>query len=137
MINLQYVYGGSVVIYDICKIDLALYSVVASNIVTDEVIITSERIEHIRSRHRGDFEEYGAYFAEILQSPDYILENRRNTAEVLKEILHNGKKCKLILRLQTSSDPKGFKNAIITFLHIRDSEWRRLLRSKKVLYKRK
>ena len=121
-------------IYNICKIDLALYSVVASNIVTDEVIITSERIEHIQMRHGGDYEEYGTYFTEILQSPDYILENRRNTAEVLKEILHNGKKCKLILRLQTSSDPKGFKNAIITFLHIRDSEWRRLLRSKKVLY---
>jgi len=129
--------GGSVVIYNICKIDLALYSVVASNIVTDEVIITSERIEHIQMRHGGDYEEYGIYFTEILQSPDYILENRCNTAEVLKEILHNGKKCKLILRLQTSSDPKGFKNAIITFLHIRDSEWRRLLRNKKVLYKRK
>ena len=123
-------------IYNICKIDLALYSVVASNIVTDEVIITSGRIEHIQMRHGGDYEEYGTYFTEILQSPDYILENRRNTAEVLKEILHNGKKCKLILRLQTSSDPKGFKNAIITFLHIRDSEWRRLLRSKKILYKR-
>ena len=123
-------------IYNICKIDLAIYSVVASNIVTDEVIITSERIEHIQMRHGGDYEEYGTYFTEILQSPDYILENRRNTAEVLKEILHNGKKCKLILRLQTSSDPKGFKNAIITFLHIRDSEWRRLLRSKKILYKR-
>lgn len=123
-------------IYNICKIDLALYSVVASSIVTDEVIITSERIEHIQMRHGGDYEEYGTYFTEILQSPDYILENRRNTAEVLKEILHNGKKCKLILRLQTSSDPKGFKNAIITFLHIRDSEWQRLLRSKKILYKR-
>ena len=123
-------------IYNICKIDLALYSVVASNIVTDEVIITSERIEHIQMRHGGDYEEYGTYFTEILQSPDSILENSRNTAEVLKEILHNGKKCKLILRLQTSSDPKGFKNAIITFLHIRDSEWRRLLRSKKILYKR-
>ena len=102
-------------IYNICKIDLALYSVVASNIVTDEVIITSERIEHIQMRHGGDYEEYGTYFTEIL---------------------HNGKKCKPILRLQTSSDPKGFKNAIITFLHIRDSEWRRLLRSKKILYKR-
>ena len=124
-------------IHNVCKIDLALYSVVASNIVTDEVIITSERIEHIQSRHRGDFEEYGSYFAEILQSPDYILENRRNTAEILKEIVHNGTKCKLILRLQTSVDPEGYKNAIITFLHIRDSEWRRLLRSKKVLYKRK
>ena len=79
-------------IYNICKIDLALYSVVASNIVTDEVIITSERIEHIQMRHGGDYEEYGTYFTEILQSPDYILENRRNTAEVLKEILQNGKK---------------------------------------------
>ena len=123
-------------IHNVCKIDLALYRVVAPDMITDEVIITSERIEHIQGRHRGDFEEFGAYFAEILQSPDYILENRRNTAEVLKEIVHNGKKCKLILRLQTPVDPEGYKNAIITFLHIRDSEWRRLLRSKKVLYKR-
>ena len=123
-------------IHHVCKIEVVLYSVVAENITTDEVIITSERIEHIRNRHKGDYEEYGAYFAEILQSPDYILENRHNTAEVLKERSHNGKKCKLILRLQTSTDPEGYKNAIITFLHIRDGEWNRLLRSKKILYKR-
>jgi len=61
---------------------------------------------------------------------------QKSAAEVLKEISHNGKKCKLILRLQTSKDPEGRKNAIITFLHIRDSEWRRLLRNKKILYKR-
>lgn len=123
-------------IHHVCKIDLALYRVAAPDLVTDEVVITSERIEHIRDRHGNDFEEYGVYFAEILLSPDHILENRQNTAEVLKEIVHNGKKCKLILRLQTSRDPAGYKNAIITFLHIRDSEWRRILRSKKILYKR-
>lgn len=46
------------------------------------------------------------------------------------------KKCKLILRLQTATDPKGFKNAVITFLHIRDKEWQRLIRNKKILYRR-
>jgi len=30
------------------------------------------------------------------------------TAAVLKEISQNGKKCKLVLRLQTGTDPKGF-----------------------------
>lgn len=123
-------------IYTVCTIDLALYRLVEPDMVTDEVIITSERIAHIRNRHKGDFDEYKKYFAEILQEPDYILENRSYTAEVLKEIPHNGKKCKLILRVQTSADRAGFKNAIITFLHIRDSEWRRLLRNKKILYKR-
>lgn len=123
-------------IHAICKIDLALYRVVAPDVATDDVIITSERIEHIRARHPSDFDDYRKYFAEILQKPDYILESKPYTAEVLKEISHNGKKCKLILRLQTSRDPEGRKNAIITFLHIRDSEWRRLLRNKKILYKR-
>lgn len=130
------IFGGGPVIHPVCTIDLALYRLVTPDIMTNEVIITSERIEHIRSRHTDDFEEYRDYFAEILQAPDYILENQPHTAEVLKEVSHNGKKCKLILRLQTSTDPEGFKNAIITFLHIRDSEWRRLLRNKKILYKK-
>lgn len=121
-------------IHPICKIDIALYSVVTSDIQTDEVIITDERIEHIRAHHGDDFEIYREYFSDILRAPDYILENKPNTAEILKEIVHNGKKCKLILRLQTSTDPPIYRNAIITFLHIRDSEWNRLLRNKKILY---
>ena len=58
-------------IHPICKIDIALYSVVTSDIQTDEVIITDERIEHIRTHHGDDFEIYREYFSEILRAPDY------------------------------------------------------------------
>ncbi len=123
-------------VYDIGKIDLSIYRVVTENIQTDEVIITDERMKHIQEHHPGDFEKYRKYFSEILQHPDYILQTKKHTAEVLKEIVERGKKCKLILRLQTATDPKGFKNAVITFLHIRDKEWQRLIRNKKILYRR-
>ncbi|UZD43917.1 PBECR2 nuclease fold domain-containing protein [Selenomonas sputigena] len=123
-------------VYDIGKIDLSIYQVVTENIQTDEVIITDERMKHIQEHHPGDFEKYRKYFSEILQHPDYILQTKKHTAEVLKEIVERGKKCKLILRLQTATDPKGFKNAVITFLHIRDKEWQRLIRNKKILYRR-
>ena len=73
-------------VYDIGKIDLSIYKVVTKNIQTDEVIITDERMKHIQEHHPGDFEKYRKYFSEILQHPDYILQTKKHTAEVLKEI---------------------------------------------------
>ena len=35
------------------KIDREVYSCVAGDIVTDEVIITDERVQHIKERHPG------------------------------------------------------------------------------------
>ena len=123
--------------YFVCKIDRGIYSVVTPNIRTDEVIITEERIQHIRERHPNDFERFSGYFRLILESPDYIVEaNRRNTVLVLKEIKKDGELFKLILRLCTSEDAEEIKNSIITFMKIDNREWRRLVRNKKILYKR-
>lgn len=72
----------------------------------------------------------------MIVNPDYIVEaNLPFSAVVLKEIEKDGRKIKLILRLKTSADPADFKNSVITFQKIRDREWRRLLRNKKILYK--
>lgn len=42
----------------------------------------------------------------------------------------------MVLRLITSKDNLDYKNSIITFMKIDDKEWNRLLRNKKILYKR-
>jgi hypothetical protein len=124
-------------VINVCKIDKKIYSAVTPDIRTDEVVITENQVSHIKQRHPQDYERFSRYFERILEQPDYILEaNKPNTALILKEIEENGEKFKLILRLQTSEDPKEFKNSIITFQKVEDKRYRRYLKNAKILYQR-
>ena len=121
----------------VCKLNKDLYRVVTNDIASDDVIITDEQIQHIKERHPDDFECFASFFSEMISDPDYIIEaNKPNTALLLKEVELDGRKLKLILRLKTSLDPDDYKNSIITFQHIRDKEWRRVIRNMKILYKK-
>ena len=118
------------------RIRVEKYRVVSANIRTDEVVITDERIEHIRQRHPNDFERYAQYMAEIVEAPDYILEaNRPNTAFLLKAFEEDGERFQLILRLAVEGEKPEYKNSVITFLKVEEKRYRRYLRTKKVLYK--
>ncbi|RKI82940.1 hypothetical protein D7V83_09925 [bacterium 0.1xD8-71] len=101
--------------HTIGKIDKNIYKCVTEDIVTDEVIITDERIEHITQRCERDFyKKYGKYFSEILKDPDYIFPDKKNTALVCKKIIDDGKYINIALRLVTSVDNPEYKNSIIT-----------------------
>lgn len=120
----------------VCDLDIEKYRCVSPDIRTSEVIITDERIKHIQERHPEDFERYSGYLKEIVEKPDYIIEDTRpDTAMVLKEIEEQGEHFRVALRLVTPADHPNYKNSIITFMKIRKKEWDRLLRNKKVLYK--
>ena len=45
-------------------------------------------------------------------------------------------KFKTVLRLVTSADNTEYKNSVITFMKIDEKEWNRLLRNKRILYKK-
>lgn len=123
-------------VHKVGKINRDIYKCVTDDIVTDEVIITDERIKHIKDNHPNDFELYCEYMKEIVESPDYIIEaNKPKSALILKSFENNAVPFKTILRLVTSTDDPKFKNSIITFMKIDDKEWDRLVRNKKVLYK--
>lgn len=128
--------GEDSTVHQIGRIDIEKYRVVTEQIRTDEVIITDTQIEHIRERHPETLEDLEQYAALIVEDPDYILENRLNTGLLLKEIEKDGKHFQLVLRLCVATDPDGYKNSIITFTRVRDKEWKRLLRNKKILYKK-
>ena len=124
----------------VCNLDRSIYGCIADDIATNEVIITDERIRHIIDRHPNDFERYYEYLKETVLHPDYIIEaNKERTAFILKEIFdkETNTKLKTILRLATSSDDQTYKNSIITYMRIGEKEWNRLLKNKKMLYKRK
>ena len=127
--------GASV--YVVGKIEKGVYRCVAEDIVTDEVIITDNQIQHIKHRHPNDYERFSSYLEEIIREPDYIVETGKpNTALILKQIKIEQEVFKTVLRLITSKDNPEFKNSIITFMKIDDKEWNRLFRNKKILYKK-
>lgn len=128
--------GGVADVQYIGKLDKNIYKCITQDIRTDEVIITDERIQHIKDRHPNDYEQYFKYAEEIIKSPDYILEaNKPNSAFILKHIKENGKNYEMILRLQTSKDAENYMNSIITFLKVEEKRYKRYLRTKKILYK--
>ena len=119
--------------YLVGKIDIEIYN---KDITTDEVIITDERIQHIKEHHPNNYEQYYSYMRSIIENPEYIIEaNKPNTALILKSFSNGNETFKTVLRLITSSDNSKFKNSIITFMKINEKEWNRLLKNKKILYK--
>lgn len=124
-------------VHIIGKIDRNIYKCITDDIVTDQVIITDERISHIKERHPNDYERYYEYMRQVIEDPNYIINgNKPNTALILKEFSYGSEQFKTILRLITSNDDTSFKNSIITFMKINNKEWERLLRNKKILYKK-
>lgn len=124
-------------VHHVGKISKEIYECITADIVTDEVVITDERIKHIKERHPNDYERFYSYIPEIISNPDYIIAaNKPNTATMLKRITDNGEKFQLVLRIITPADNKGFKNSVITFLNINERTWNKYLRNKEILYKR-
>lgn len=128
---------GEIQVHLVGKINKEIYKCITVEIATDEVIITDERIKHIQERHPDDYERYYRYLKEIVEHPQYIIEtNRPYTALILKEFLEGREQFKTVVRLTTSHDNPDFKNSVITFMKINEKEWSRLIRNKKILYKK-
>ncbi|MDR2686524.1 MAG: hypothetical protein LBB75_02130, partial [Oscillospiraceae bacterium] len=69
------------------RIDLEIFRTFFPDIITDEVIITEERIEHIERRHPSTYRKYGRYIPEVLAGYKYMLEDDLpNTGLLLKQL---------------------------------------------------
>lgn len=124
-------------VFFIGRINLDIFIPIFGKLITNEVIMTAERIDHVKERHPNDFERYFNYIGDIIENPDYILEaNKPHSAVLLKRFDSIGKNYKIILRFITSSDPMEFKNSVISFQKVEDVRYNRYKKSEKVLYKR-
>jgi len=69
------------------KIVRIMYAKISTSITTDEVIITTERIEH-SNLHGNAYEKYGKYIPDVLADPDFIFRDKKpNTAVLIKQIV--------------------------------------------------
>lgn len=130
--------NGGCDVQTVGRIDIEKYRCITNHIITDEVIITPERIQHIRERRGADFlEKYERYFPSILTDPDYIFpDDRANTAIVCKVIGEGEDAINLVLRLVVEGDDPTYKNSILTAIRENKKRFAQRLRNNKPLYKK-
>lgn len=126
-------------VHSVGKIEIEKYQKAAEkSIITDDVIITADRIKHIIDRRGQKFyAEYKEYFPEILSNPDYIFKDKGvNTAIASKSFQHKGETVNLIVRLIVEGENPKYKNSIITAIKENEKRFSQRLRNNKHLYKR-
>ena len=119
------------------KLDLNKLGKYQNLVITDKVIMTNERIEHTKKRHPGDYERYIEYITDIIENPDYILEDgdNKDTILSLKTIKEKNTNIQVVVKLHTYMDYNK-SNSIITFWHTRDRSYKSAIKNNKIIYKR-
>lgn len=103
---------------------------------TDEIIITNERIRHIKERHSDDFDLFQKYGRESVLFPDIIIRDKKNTGTVFMVKQLPDKNLNVVVRVALKTDKGNLKNSIMTFYRIRERNLKKLIKKNKLLYKR-
>lgn len=103
---------------------------------TDEIVVTDERIAHIKERHFFDYELFEKYGVECVQNPDYIIKDNKNAATVFMVKKLPDTNLNVVSKLALDSDEKKLKNSVMTFYRIRERNLRKLIEKNKLLYKK-
>lgn len=104
---------------------------------TKLVIITDERVEHIKEKHPGDYEKYIELLPTIIRNTDYVLENKNNkdTILILKKINEKNKNIQIVIKLKTNQCNKNKYNSILTFWQMRDRNYISTIKNNAIIYK--
>ncbi|MCM1236955.1 MAG: PBECR2 nuclease fold domain-containing protein, partial [Ruminococcus flavefaciens] len=103
---------------------------------TNEIIITGERITHIKEHHIIDYELFEKYVVQCVQDPDYIIKDikNKNTVFMIKRLASTN--LNVISKLALDDDKKELKNSVMTFFRIREQNLAKLMKKNIILYKK-
>ena len=119
------------------KINRDIYKCITEDIVTDEVIITDNQMQHILNRHPEAYKEVIDYLSDIIREPDFIISDKHeNTGLVIKKIKTEKEYAQMVLRICTQNDNPNYKNSVISCWEISEKRLQNYLRNKTILYKR-
>lgn len=62
--------------YSIGKINQKIYKCITEDIITEEVIITENQIQHIKDRHPEAYNKVLKNIQETISTPDYIIRDK-------------------------------------------------------------
>ena len=103
---------------------------------TSDTIITNERMAHIKERHPEDYELFEKYARDIIENPEIILKDGKNTGTVFMIKRLPSTNMNVVVRLALSEDDQKPKNSVMTAYRIRDKNLIKLERKNKTLYKK-
>lgn len=103
---------------------------------TDEIIVTNERIDHIKERHPEDYNLFEKYGKESVSSPDLIIKDVKNKSTVfmIKKLPETN--LNVVVRVVLETDNSKWKNSVMTFYRIRERNLKKLIEKNGVLYKK-
>lgn len=118
------------------KINVEKLGKYGKKVVTEEVVLTNERIKHIKEHHPGDYEKYSKYISKIIENPDYIIKDNKNIDTILymKKIKEIDKNIQIVVRMNSNKKEKYKKNSILTLWKIKEKTYRQLIRNKEILW---
>ena len=103
---------------------------------TDEIIITNERINHIKQRHPEDYALFEKYGKESVSYPDLIIKDIKSVGTVFMVKRLPETNLNVVVRVVLETDNKKFKNSIMTFYRIREKNLKKLIEKNGLLYKK-
>lgn len=101
-------------------------------LITDEVIFTIERLEHVESRRMSVYDNVKHILSNAIYEPDYIYKdwnNRENTLIFIKNIDGSSKIC-IVIKIAKLNDEKHSKNSIITMMKIGQKTFKKIYKNK-------
>lgn len=102
---------------------------------TDELIITNERIEHIKRRHPEDFELFEKYGLSVVAEPEFIIKDEKNENTVFVTKKLEDTNLNLVVKVILETEENDLKNSVMTFYRIREKNLQKLINKNKTLYK--
>lgn len=118
------------------KVDTSIFENKFGELQTDEVILTNERMAHIKERHPEDIELFEKYGKQCIDSPDLIISDEKNegTVFMIKTVAETN--LNVVLRLALGQDERKLKNSVMTFWRIRKRNLKKLIEKNELLYKK-
>lgn len=96
------------------------------SVVTEETIITNERINHIIERHSEDYIFFKSYIKSILKSPDVIMKDSKHYGTIFMVKKLSDTNLNAIVRVVLKEDNEKMKNSVMTFYRIRNKNLSKL-----------
>lgn len=114
------------------KVNRKILDNIDIQLITDVVIFTIERLEHVEDRRNQLYEQVKHTLPIAIYKPDYIYKdwnNRDDTLIFIKSINENSKIC-IVIKIAKLNDEKHSKNSIITMIKIGKKTFKKIYRNK-------
>ena len=123
-------------IQNLGKINTKVLEKEFGKIQTDEIIVTNERIDHIKERHPKDYDLFEKYGRESVSAPDLIIKDIKNKGTVFMVKKLPETNLNVVVRVVLETDDSKLKNSVMTFYRIRERNLKKLIEKNGMLYKK-